>query len=452
MAHQFDGALTAIPCGSATDIDNIWAGGATWSGWFNADGWGGASFGRLTDKQDGNSGGLGWLLFLDETPDRVIFIHSHALAEGVWGTPSSSIALGTWYHFTCRWDKNVAFEEPVFTLQGAVVATTEDQQQSGAASDDSSHEMWIGNRIGNDRQFNGRIADVRLYNRKLSDDEVLDLYTLKGSDSIVRGLVRRFPMRGRPGFGPRTPFAAYTETSNNDINVLTVNVPAGTQNGDLLVIIGFTGGTTSGSPPTFTTPSGWVSRVDLPLPSTATTPRMTVMTRTASSEPASYALFASETSPMVAYMLRLPGVTNSVDVSATTTGTSASPSSPTATATTNVFALYVMAFDNDVQLPSNRWDIRPGGGIPFLRVLTASNGTENGGGLAVSFENRSSGATGAKTWTIAASDQWGGITICFPAGQGLEGAPIKDWSDAQDHGGIIGPLLAAEDILAVEGF
>ena len=54
--------------------------------------------------------------------------------------------------------------------------------------------MYIGNRSDATRYFDGKMADVRFYNRILSADEVATIYACRGHDGIVSGLVGRWKL------------------------------------------------------------------------------------------------------------------------------------------------------------------------------------------------------------------------------------------------------------------
>jgi hypothetical protein len=67
--------------------------------------------------------------------------------------------------------------------------------KSGTIDINPSADVWIGgNPPFTDRQFNGRIGDVRLYNRALSAEEMQTVHAARGTDGIVDGLISRWPL------------------------------------------------------------------------------------------------------------------------------------------------------------------------------------------------------------------------------------------------------------------
>ena len=335
-------------------------------------------------------------------------------------------------------------------VDGASTTVTVVSSPTGSADSDAAHRMYIANRGNGDRSFDGLMADLRVYDAALTAGEIQTVFASRGADDVVRSLTRRWPMSPHlPDISANTPYTGQTQVTNASVNVLSVFVPTEAVDGDLLVTVVFSGGLST-TAPTFTTPAGWTARTYLALPSTASRPAMRVFTRVASSEPANYAFFASVSSPMIAFMYSMPGVTDSVDVAATATGTSATPSTPTATPTVNCLIMRVMSHDNDVQAPNRWWDAFPGD-LKALSSNIASGGGSNGGGLYVGIESWDDTATGAKSWGIDASDEWGGITIGFPYGDGIEGLPLKDVSNAQVHAISYGHVVMELDELNVGG-
>ena len=57
---------------------------------------------------------------------------------------------------------------------------------------DPSNNMIIGGRPDVGPGFNGKIEDVRIYNRALGQDELKTIHASRGHDGIVDGLVSRW--------------------------------------------------------------------------------------------------------------------------------------------------------------------------------------------------------------------------------------------------------------------
>jgi hypothetical protein len=57
----------------------------------------------------------------------------------------------------------------------------------------------VGAEAGGGRDFNGVIADARVYGRGLTAAEIAAAWTMRGRDNIRRGLIWRLTLRGVPG-------------------------------------------------------------------------------------------------------------------------------------------------------------------------------------------------------------------------------------------------------------
>ena len=448
MAFRFNDVEGVVNCGSDSDIDNVWDGdGGTLSVWLHLDSYGEGNFGRIVSKAP-EIGSDGWAFFSDaDSPGKVRFL-AYGSTNGNWETASDSILTGQWYHVCLMWD-STSVDPPVIFLDGVDVTVTELSPVT-ALADDSGYDLRIGNRGNESRTFDGRIADLRLYDRLLSGEEAEEIYAARGKDAIVDDLLRRFPLGPQPkGQSPNTAFIGSAATSVTEANVIATDMPSH-QEGDLLVMMVFGGGN-DGTAPTFTTPAGWTSRQHIGLPSTATTGAFEVWTRVASSgEPATYDVFANEAMPLVSHIAAYRGPEDSVSAVGTDTGTSATPSSPTITPSANSLVMRIMAFDDDTQVIDPTVGMFPSN-VRGRYLATASSGTSNGGGIMFGEEGWDDTATGARAWAIAASDQWAGISIAFPWGGGQGGLPCKDLSDAQAHGETVGGVLSDEDLLTIKG-
>ena len=73
---------------------------------------------------------------------------------------------------------------------------------TGSAVSEAGNQMVFGARDDTARNLNGRLWDVRLYDRLLSASEIQTIYTARGTDSIVYGSLGRWPMFGEVGTVP----------------------------------------------------------------------------------------------------------------------------------------------------------------------------------------------------------------------------------------------------------
>lgn len=213
-------------------------------------------------------------------------------------------------------------------------------------------------------------------------------------------------------------FVASTSAAVSGVGAttVTVNVPTGTANGHVLILVAST--TISDTP---ATPSGWTLAAG-PLETTATgsTPEMVVYRRVASSEPASYAVGGNTSIGRVAQMLAFSGVDTTTPLDATPTtaqGITTLADCPSITTVTNgavILAIGLMDLD-DVTLAA------PSTYTLAETTNSAGAGADNGLRQAVAFKAQvTAGAENPGVFTGAgAGDDWGAITLALrPAGAG----------------------------------
>lgn len=96
------------------------------------------------------------------------------------------------YHFAGVYDGS----EMRLYIDGVEVLST---PQIGNIVVQNTWELLVGNRPDGERSFEGLIGDCRVYNRVLSDDEILDIKESFGDDDLQDGLLFRAPLDGAEG-------------------------------------------------------------------------------------------------------------------------------------------------------------------------------------------------------------------------------------------------------------
>ena len=104
---------------------------------------------------------------------------------GVVIAAPAAIAINTWVHFAYTFDGTT---HRLYQNGVQVATATGVTMQTGAPVD-----IQIGNNFWNEA-LNGRIEDVRMYDRSLGANEVMTVYTLRGCDVIVLGLDGRWKL------------------------------------------------------------------------------------------------------------------------------------------------------------------------------------------------------------------------------------------------------------------
>lgn len=446
-AVGLDGDFVVVDDDAA--IDNIWDGGGTSMAWIFVDGYGQNNFGRIMDKDGLSLHGWIWYVSGVTANNRFGFNVFFSTTDGQWGADLGTILTGQWYHVAVTFDSDSSANDPKFYIDGQPETVNQLQAPVGTRVSDAGARFLIGDRFAYDRAFDGRIADTRLYDRILSDAEILTEFTKHGQNPNVNGLAGRWPLSPhRDSIGVNTPWIDDTEQSVSNASSLPVTVPTHVD-GDILVMVVCPGGGVGGTPANITTPGGWTQRAHFDFPGvSASIPTMALYTRTASSEPASYTVSWNQTCPAVAFMTTYRGIAEAPSNVSTNTGTSAAPVSPTITPGANSLVFRAAGMDGQQQ-PTIKGDFFAPN-IRGRRVLQDRN-SFNGCVVGIGEEALDGAATGTRTWSGAASDEWGALTATWNFGDGIEGLPATDYSNNKLHGETWHQVIGAEDVFRVGG-
>lgn len=202
---NFNGTTDLIDCGSAASIDNIFSAGGTAMAWFKAESLGGGGWGRVFDKATtGISSTGGWRIYVDNitVASSLAFTRGYTTTNGGWRSPANSLILNDWMHIAVTYTDGVA-NDPIIYINGVSVVVTEITTPAGSAESDAANTLFIGNAVSVARGFDGPIGDARCYTRVLSAAEIRTIYSCRGKDGVVDGLVARWVMSEKhPGASP----------------------------------------------------------------------------------------------------------------------------------------------------------------------------------------------------------------------------------------------------------
>jgi hypothetical protein len=159
----------------------------TLSGWFNRDT--ATTTDTILAKSNGPADTMGYLVYLDATTDKLVFSTRSTLGDNSFQSISTFTAAG-WHHFA------VVFNIPrtggnfgQIYIDGSI---QNDNNGAGGygGSIDSTRAFVIGAESDAGNPFDGKLDEIRLYNRALSADEVGQLYRLTtptGVDTSLKG-------------------------------------------------------------------------------------------------------------------------------------------------------------------------------------------------------------------------------------------------------------------------
>lgn len=170
-AAQFDGSTSLILVNDAVPIQNIWTNGGSFSLWINASSIGEVSGYlfiktaytlRLTNDSSGKA--------------KLTFDFKTSGTDGAWTTNNHVITYGTWHQIVILYDHTL--NPPSFFLDGQLVTINEDATPTGTPDNDDTNNLYIGNRNGAERTFDGSIDELRIYDTTLTTEEILILFDI----------------------------------------------------------------------------------------------------------------------------------------------------------------------------------------------------------------------------------------------------------------------------------
>jgi hypothetical protein len=144
--------------GAEPALADVFVGGATVSAWMRPRGAGGGGYGRIVQKQGGESG---WLFYVG--PDeRLRFVHGYPGGIITWTTAAGAYALDTWVHAAVVFDAS-STTPPTFWIDGVEVpAESPDPVPTADVYPDLELPAVIGNRTTDDRSFDGVLDEIRI--------------------------------------------------------------------------------------------------------------------------------------------------------------------------------------------------------------------------------------------------------------------------------------------------
>jgi hypothetical protein len=169
-AISFSNATDHVKVDDDTSIQNIFNSGGSVSVWIYAEGAGGGSAARIITK--GN-----WLLFINVSGGnaRIDFFKVFSGNSGRWQT-GYIVPLNTWTHVTVTYNASSVANDPIIYINGVSVSFTETSTPAGTATTDVGSDAYIGNSSALNRNWDGLIDELRLYNKILTTTEINNDY------------------------------------------------------------------------------------------------------------------------------------------------------------------------------------------------------------------------------------------------------------------------------------
>lgn len=175
--------------------------GCTIMAWVNCTSWAntenyilGYSIGTST------SSARAWITARTATGSRFRFSSRRLDADSVSSLDTAdTYSTGVWYHI-CGVNNYTGGYQYIY-INGVQNNSAARAAWTANTSNTASQRGRIGIGGGNSTtsDFNGPIADARVYNRVLTPNEILTIASSKGKDTIMNGLQRRWPLGGGAG-------------------------------------------------------------------------------------------------------------------------------------------------------------------------------------------------------------------------------------------------------------
>ncbi len=227
QALDFDSNDDYIDVGSGSNLDNL--GPMTVSAWYYARSEGENSRGGIFNKGDGDGVGTNGPEFEFGSTGFDGSDRTNAFAFGVGFSggalhriaSNNTVTLNKWQFVTLTWDGTTSSSGVHIYIDGVEVSYQKSQDGIGSLNDDSGTNMSIG--IGSfgaqSNSWDGKLDEVRIYNRALSFDEVQRLYKIQ-KPRVVGGVTNR-GLSAYWAFEENTGTRAEDSSLNNNTGTLT---------------------------------------------------------------------------------------------------------------------------------------------------------------------------------------------------------------------------------------
>ncbi|HDI52337.1 MAG TPA: LamG domain-containing protein, partial [Bacteroidetes bacterium] len=203
QALSFDGKDDYVDCGSGVSIDDLALGAFTVSAWIKPNTTGENGTGRIAAKRPNSKYG-GWLFFVDNISSiGGQTANSNGNVEANSRGADNAITLGEWNYVVMVYDDSGDRKVRLYSNGNEISYQTHIAGTTSPGSD-ASGNLYIGQASdGNDRNFDGLIDEVRIYNRALSAEEIAEHYRVGAARlkriSLDNGLVGYWPFHNGAG-------------------------------------------------------------------------------------------------------------------------------------------------------------------------------------------------------------------------------------------------------------
>lgn len=160
---------------------------ASWTAWANPDAVGLGNYITIVCKGSTTGNAVPWRIQMHTTADEIrVILNTGAGGNTLEG--ATSLSAGVWFFVVMTYDGT---DKKIY-LNGVEDAT---EAQTGSIVVSALATRIASVNTGTPRrEWDGPLDDVRFYGRTLSPAEILTMYTERGVDGIVNGLLNRWRM------------------------------------------------------------------------------------------------------------------------------------------------------------------------------------------------------------------------------------------------------------------
>ena len=178
QALDFDGSNDYVDMGDVLDVTD----GSKFSisGWFYRDT--ATATHTIVAKKNASGTGAGYLVYLDATTDKLVLDVGDGTNTYSVASTSTFTAPG-WYHFVAVWDDASAATTEIY-INGTADNSTDTGTISSLGNLSNALNLRIGAESDAGNPFDGKLDEIRVYNRALSAGEIQSLYALGAPDKI----------------------------------------------------------------------------------------------------------------------------------------------------------------------------------------------------------------------------------------------------------------------------
>ncbi|MEM5800836.1 MAG: NosD domain-containing protein, partial [Candidatus Aenigmatarchaeota archaeon] len=158
---RFDGVDDRVNISHSSNLDLTDE--FTFEAWIYPTGWGENNYGRIIDKNYSSA----YAFYVSNTSTNVQTLRV-GIGNSAYSPPNYTIELNRWQHVVVTFNRYLASAQIKFYVNGSLVGTATRTTSVPV----NTEPLYIGNRDGLDRTFNGIIDEVRIWSRALAPEEV----------------------------------------------------------------------------------------------------------------------------------------------------------------------------------------------------------------------------------------------------------------------------------------